>query len=551
MRKIIQALAAAALLISVAGCSSVNSEKTTALSLMEEINNKNVYFADPNARLWYEINTKYFMDSNGDGKGDLKGVIDALPYLSDDDPSLAEKDLNMTGVYLTDIISEDSAGSVLDYFKLNSEVGNEEDLTELTQKGNELDIPVMINLDLSSCSVKSPYFEDLLKHANELGKEAALTDLNSEYAQMFSITDEQPNSNWIPLGHSPFFYLGFNGTDAPNFSQDSEAFRTMVRKVIEHYLSLGVQGFYIEDMNAFYSNSKEKNAEFSSWLVNTVTELNPNAIVVFSTANLESDLSSVDGWIALSKNAGVEGDLAKAATGTISAKELGDLIEQSNQKIAYPATYVNTPENTLDLLKTEKKANTFKMLMALQMLSSGQIFITAGDEIGLPSNEFDLVSEALSPVLMEASSENAKKNSDSKDQQSDPDKKSQDQMAEIRDQLTFGSFSEQKEDGNSVLNFILQAILLRDSYTAISSGKTEVVNDLNTEDILVLKKSVENSEVMVIYNFGDAEQKVNVENMTLSGLPVEIGGVLLTSVQSVHMENGQLLMPAQSVCVLK
>lgn len=58
---------------------------------MEEINNKNVYFADPNARLWYEINTKYFMDSNGDGKGDLKGVIDALPYLSDDDPSLAEK----------------------------------------------------------------------------------------------------------------------------------------------------------------------------------------------------------------------------------------------------------------------------------------------------------------------------------------------------------------------------------------------------------------------------------------------------------------------------
>ncbi|OLU37467.1 alpha-amylase family glycosyl hydrolase [Ileibacterium valens] len=551
MRKIIQALAAAALLISVAGCSSVNSEKTTALSLMEEINNKNVYFADPNARLWYEINTKYFRDSNGDGKGDLKGVIDALPYLSDDDPSLAEKDLNMTGVYLTDIISEDSAGFVLDYFKLNSEVGNEEYLTELTQKGNELDIPVMINLDLSSCSVKSPYFEDVLKHANELGKEAALTDLNSEYAQMFSITDEQPNSNWIPLGHSPFFYLGFNGTDAPNFSQDSEAFRTMVRKVIEHYLSLGVQGFYIEDMNAFYSNSKEKNAEFSSWLVNTVTELNPNAIVVFSTANLESDLSSVDGWIALSKNAGVEGDLAKAATGTISAKELGDLIEQSNQKIAYPATYVNTPENTLDLLKTEKKANTFKMLMALQMLSSGQIFITAGDEIGLPSNEFDLVSEALSPVLMEASSENAKKNSDSKDQQSDPDKKSQDQMAEIRDQLTFGSFSEQKEDGNSVLNFILQAILLRDSYTAISSGKTEVVNDLNTEDILVLKKSVENSEVMVIYNFGDTEQKVNVENMTLSGLPVEIGGVLLTSDQSVHMENGQLLMPAQSVCVLK
>lgn len=61
-------------------------------------------------------------------------------------------------------------------------------------------------------------------------------------------------------------------------------------------------------------------------------------------------------------------------------------------------------------------------------------------------------------------------------------------MAEIRDQLTFGSFSEQKEDGNSVLNFILQSILLRDSYTAISSGKTEVVNDLNTEDILVLKR---------------------------------------------------------------
>lgn len=542
MKKLLTAFLTSALLVTVCGCRNINSEKTTALSLMEAVNDKNVFHTDPNARLWYEINTEYFDDSDSDGKGDLQGIIRWLPYFSDYDPASVKSDLNMTGVYLTDIISADSSGSVIDYYKLNPGVGTEEDLSDLCQKGVKLDIPVMISLDLSSCSTKNPQFEEVVAQANALGKDASLSELDSTEASMFSITDEQPNSNWIQLGESPFYYLGYNGTNSPNYNQDSEVYRQMVRGVIEYYLSLGVQGFYIENMNSFYSNSNEKNAEFSNWLVSTVSDMSSYAAVVFNTASFEPEFTDVDGWIAQSSNAGVEGALAKAATGTISASELGDMLEGSQDKIKYPASYINTPENTLDLLKTQKKASTFKMLMALQILSSGQVFITAGDEIGLPSNEFDLVSEALDP---------ASKTSEEKTSDKDKKAKDEDETAEVSDSLTFGSFEEQKKDGNSVLNFVLQAILLRDAYMALSSGKTEVLRDYTDDSVLVIRKSVENSEVIAVFNLSTDEQKLNVGSLKLAGLPVEIGGILLTGEEDISLENGNLLMPAQSVCILK
>ncbi len=182
------------------------------------------------------------------------------------------------------------------------------------------------------------------------------------------------------------------------------------------------------------------------------------------------------------------------------------------------------------------------MLMALQILSSGQVFITAGDEIGLPSNEFDLVSEALDP---------ASKTSEEKTSDKDKKAKDEDETAEVSDSLTFGSFEEQKKDGNSVLNFVLQAILLRDAYMALSSGKTEVLRDYTDDSVLVIRKSVENSEVIAVFNLSTDEQKLNVGSLKLAGLPVEIGGILLTGEEDISLENGNLLMPAQSVCILK
>ncbi len=539
MKKLMITLLASAIVLSVAGCSNNKPESVSSLTLMEEINDKNVFHSDPNARLWYQVNAEYFADSNQDGKGDLQGLIQWLPYFSDSDPADTDEDLNMTGLYLNDIISVDSSGSVLDYYQFQSGIGTPDDLKELCSRAVNYDIPVMINLDLSSCSVKNPDFEALVKEAESLGKDATLEQLSSDNASMFSITDEQANSNWIQLGTSPFYYLGFNGTEAPNYSQDSEAFRQKVRSIIEYYTSLGVQGFYIDNINDFYSNSDEKNAEFSSWLASTISEINPVACVVFNTGDLKPEFSDIDGWIAQSRNAGVEGGLAKAATGTITAKQLGDLLRNGQEHITYPASYINTQENTLDLLKSAKKASTFKMLMALQILSSGQIFIMAGDEIGLPSNEYDLVSEALDPEYRTASQDDSQAR---KDQPADE---------EIQDTMTFGSFSEQKEDGNSVLNFVLQAIRLRDAYDAISSGKIEVLDQMTSDQVLALRKKVENSEVAVLFNLSDSEQKVNLSDLKLSGLPPEIGGVLLSGEEQIQLENDTLLLPAQSVCVLK
>ncbi len=549
MKKYILALLSGALLLSLTGCSVNSIDSNTSLSLMEEVNHNNVYHSDPDCRLWYQITPEVFADSDQDGKGDLRGILPYLSYLSDNDPSKIEEDLNISGLFLNNILASDSSGSVIDYYRINSSIGTDQDLEDLCAQASEMGLPVMMELDIASCSAKNQDFQDLVSEADNLEKDQGIDDLNPELASMFTLSTEQANSNWIQLGSSNIYYLGFAGTDSPNYDQDSETYRSMVEGVIAYYLSFGIQGFYIDDANAFYSNSGEKNADFVNWITDTVHAINPDAWVVVSANNPGDEFSEVhDAWIADDSNIGAEGNMARAVTGSLSASDLGKLWAEEAERNDLLASFINNSENTLDLLKSQKRMASLKMLLGVQLLSSGQVFLMAGDEIGLPSTAADLVSEGLNPEETEKNEENA--------QNSSEEGKSQNQDAapedgETEDTLQFGYVLEQSQDGDSVLNYVRQAVLLRDSYTSLSSGKPEILEDLTDSEILAVHKSIDRAEIVVLYNFASETKTVDISSLTLSGIPAEIGGILLTGDETVTLEDGTLSLPAQSICILK
>ena len=93
---------------------------------------KTDYAVTDNARVFYEIFVGSFADSNGDGIGDLRGIIDRFDYLNDGDPN-SGKSLGIEGIWLSPIFKSPSYHKydVADYYEIDPDFGTQADLDEL------------------------------------------------------------------------------------------------------------------------------------------------------------------------------------------------------------------------------------------------------------------------------------------------------------------------------------------------------------------------------------------------------------------------------------
>lgn len=120
--------------------------------------------------------------------GDIKGVIDKLPYL---------KDLGISGIYFTPIFESRTAHKydTKDYFKIDPQFGTNEDFRLLVQEAHKLGIKVVLDAVLNHCGWDHPFFQDVVKYGR-----------NSKYADCFFL-DKDPILNFeltedgSPIGH--------------------------------------------------------------------------------------------------------------------------------------------------------------------------------------------------------------------------------------------------------------------------------------------------------------------------------------------------------------
>ena len=97
--------------------------------------------AENNHRVFYEIFVGSFSDSDGDGTGDLRGIINRMDYLNDGDPA-SGKSLGIEGIWLTPIFLSPSYHKydVTDYYRIDPAFGTLDDLKELAALCHERDV---------------------------------------------------------------------------------------------------------------------------------------------------------------------------------------------------------------------------------------------------------------------------------------------------------------------------------------------------------------------------------------------------------------------------
>ena len=116
-----------------------------------------------NDRVFYEVFVRSFKDSDGDGIGDLKGLISKLDYLNDGDESTTD-DLGVTGLWLMPVTESPSyhGYDVTDYEAIEHDYGSIADFKQLMTEAHKRGIAVIVDMVFNHTSRDHPWFQDAM-----------------------------------------------------------------------------------------------------------------------------------------------------------------------------------------------------------------------------------------------------------------------------------------------------------------------------------------------------------------------------------------------------
>lgn len=202
------------------------------------------------SRSVYQIYPKSFCDSDGDGIGDLKGIISKLDYL---------KDLEIGAIWLTPIYKSpqiDNGYDISDYYDVDKMFGSKDDLVMLIKEAHNRDIKIMMDIVINHTSSEHKWFRE------------ALEDSASKYRDYYIIRPgkdgKEPNnwqsffggSAWEKIPGEENYYLHLFAKEQPDLNWENKNLRIELEKMMNYWIGLGVDSFRLDVINLI---SKENN----------------------------------------------------------------------------------------------------------------------------------------------------------------------------------------------------------------------------------------------------------------------------------------------------
>ena len=189
----------------------------------------------------YQIYPKSFYDSNGDGIGDIPGIISKLDYLKE----LGADILWLSPVYKSPLA--DQGYDIADYYAIDPRFGTMKDMDRLIAEAKKRDMYILMDLVVNHCSDEHEWFQK------------AVQDPEGKYGNFFYIEDKKDDrtpcnwrsyfggSVWEELpGHSDKQYLHLFHKKQPDLNWENPEVREEVFKNIRWWMEKGLGGFRID-----------------------------------------------------------------------------------------------------------------------------------------------------------------------------------------------------------------------------------------------------------------------------------------------------------------
>ena len=181
----------------------------------------------------YQIYPRSFKDANGDGIGDLRGIIEKLDYL---------KELGINAIWICPCFKSpqaDNGYDISDYCDIDPEFGNMEDIKELINEAHNRNIKVLMDLVANHTSSEHKWFKESKKSKN------------NPYSDYYYWYDE-PQTDWQAMwGGSAWeysnernqYYLHHYDITMPDLNWDNPKVREEFNKIVDFWSNFGVDGF--------------------------------------------------------------------------------------------------------------------------------------------------------------------------------------------------------------------------------------------------------------------------------------------------------------------
>lgn len=490
----------------------------------------------------YSLNVETFLDSNADGIGDFRGLIQSLDYLS----YLGIECIWLLPFYPSPL--KDDGYDIMDYYSVDPRYGTMEDFEELVGKAAKLNIKIVIDLVVNHTSDQHEWFRK------------SREERNSKYHDYYIWTKKKPENEKWDVGFAGEqkdvwtydeaageFYLHRFYKEEPDLNTANPDVKEEIKKIVEFWISKGISGFRIDvaqilieleqptakktrdytilnlihdaafekgevmllaeandiasRLHKYFGNGDRVNVLFNFFLVqNTFLSLAREEAVEIENGIKKLPLQPENGqWLNFIRN---HDDLSLDKLTPDERQEVFDAFAPDENMRIFGK---GIRRRLAPMLKNNRRQ--MELIYSLIFSFPGIPMLRYGDEIGM-GEDLSLKGRRSVRTVMQWNNE---KNGGFSDASSDD---------LIMPSITSGEFSyhevnvlKQKRDENSFLNFIRKLISLRKKYREIGDGVFSVINTGNPE-VLVHKISGEKRTFIAIHNLSGNDVRLNI-NMTL------------------------------------
>ena len=483
----------------------------------------------------YHVYVLSYKDSDNDGYGDIRGVIEKLSYLSG---------LGVSAIWLSPVFKSPMADfgyDIEDYYSVDPAFGSNDDLAELINKAHRINIRIIFDMVMNHTSEKHPWFIE------------AKSDKNSPKRNWYiweKGRGSKPPNRWKTAFNKPawefdsttgeYFYHSFL-KEQPDLNWRNDEVKDEFFKIFRYWLDMGVDGFRLDAVNfivkdrklrenpglfqilfgkrKFYSRNRSTSLKLLQEFRNLMNSYEDRMLVgeIFALPPGESDVVSYY----LSSG---EDSLNMAFDFSLlfqmwSAKRYYKAIARSYMSIpakGWPSVVLSNHDlaRSYDKVKGEHTLEKAKIRAVLQLTLKGTPFIYYGEEIGMKNTSIaksrikDPLGKMYWPIYK---GRDGARTPMQWDETVNSGFSKAEPWLPLNEDHGKNNVFLQRLNQYSLLNFYIKLISLRNSYDSLNRGDWVPVSK-GSDGILSYLRIYQHEYMMIVLNFSSSDKIINFKD---------------------------------------
>lgn len=360
----------------------------------------------------YEAYVQSFNDSDGDGIGDLPGLIEKLDYI---------KNLGANVIWLTPIFKSplvDNGYDIADYEAINPIYGSMNDFKKLLQQAHERDLKIVMDLVVNHTSDQHKWFKESKKNRNNKYSDYYIwRDPKEDGSAPTNLGSAFGGSAWTYVPERNQYYLHLFAKQQPDLNWNNSQVRNDIYHMMKFWLDMGVDGFRMDSISFISKPSKfedaplEDNKEYGAYYYGSANgphiheylrEMNQKVLSKYDVISIgetphttarearlfvEPDRHELDMVFQFEHMHVDYGEFGRYSDITFKMSDLRNSMTSWQNDLSWNSNYLGNHDQPRIVSRfgndLKYRRESAKMLAMVSLLQKGTPFIFQGEEIGM------------------------------------------------------------------------------------------------------------------------------------------------------------------------